>query len=193
MSVDTNYEVLRGVLSDFKPQGWAIEFGVFSGYSLAIIAEYMPVIGLDSFEGLPEDWRPNFPKGKFNTRRQASLGYELLPPANAMVVPGWFDETLPMLRKRGIPQLGLVHVDCDLYSSTVTALNGIADYIHPGTLVVFDEYHGYEGHEKHEMRAWGEFCAREGITAEQVACGPEEAAFRIEDIYVPGPADLGIV
>jgi hypothetical protein len=110
-----------------------------------------------------------------------------------MIVPGWFHETLPRLRDRGIPQLGLVHIDCDLYSSTITALNGIADYIHVGTIVVFDEFHGYEGHEEHEMRAWYEFCVQQGFTAQMVLSGPEEAAFMVEDIYVPGPADLGIV
>lgn len=188
MSIDTNYETLRHVLNEYKPTGWAMEFGVYSGVSLGIIAEHMPVIGLDSFKGLPEDWREGFSKGRFD------WGSDRLPHhRNAMIVPGWFNETLPWLRDRGIPQLGLVHIDCDLYSSTVTALNGIADYIHPGTYVVFDEFHGYEGHEEHEMRAWYEFCIKEGITAEMVASGPEEAAFLIHDIYHPGPTDLGIV
>jgi hypothetical protein len=188
MSVDTDYAVLRHILSVHEPKGWAIEFGVFSGTSLRLIAQHMPVIGLDSFDGLPENWRPGFGKGKFGT--QGVLPH--IGP-NAMIVPGWFHETLPRLRDRGIPQLGLVHIDCDLYSSTITALNGIADYIHVGTIVVFDEFHGYEGHEEHEMRAWYEFCVQQGVTAQMVLSGPEEAAFVVEDIYTPGPADLGIV
>ena len=41
MSADTNYELLQAVL-DQSPQGWAVEFGVYSGTSLRMIAEKMP-------------------------------------------------------------------------------------------------------------------------------------------------------
>ena len=54
MSIDTDYAVLRGVLPHVPEWGWAAEFGVYSGYSLDLIAAYKPVIGFDSFEGLPE-------------------------------------------------------------------------------------------------------------------------------------------
>lgn len=174
MSSDTGYRVLRHILNNHQPKGWAIEFGVYTGQSLRLIAEHMPVIGLDSFEGLPEDWRPGFPKGKFGTQR-------IIPhaPGNAMIVKGLFSDTLPVLVERGLPPLGLVHIDCDLYSSTVTALEGIKDAISPGTCVVFDEYHGYEGSEAHEAAAWQEFCQRYVVVAEQVAEGPQEAAFVI--------------
>lgn len=176
MSIDTDYEVLRKVLAENDLPGWAVEFGVYSGYSLDIIAERMPVIGLDSFEGLPEDWRPGFPKGKFRTPYPENV------PANAMLVHGWFEDTLPVLRERGIPQIGLIHIDCDLYSSTVTALNGMIDYMHPGTVVVFDEYHGYPGSEQHEEKAWQEFIATNLVTAEMILSGEQEAAFVIHDI-----------
>lgn len=181
MSIDTDYRTLRDVLL-MEPQGWAIEFGVFSGYSLGIIAERLPVIGLDSFEGLPEDWRPGFPKGKFDMSRDAVLGRDLLPPANAMIVPGWFKDTIPLLRQWGLPRIGLVHIDCDLYSSTVTALEGVLPWINPGTYVVFDEYHGYTGSEHHEEKAWKEFCARNTVLANTVAEGEQERAFVIQSI-----------
>lgn len=179
MSSDTGYATLREVLTDHQPGGWAIEFGVYTGQSLRLIADFMPVIGLDSFDGLPEDWREGFPKGKF----ALPLGGPQYPyHPNAMIVPGLFSDTLPGLVSRGLPQMGLVHIDCDLYSSTVTALDAMLPFIDVGTLVVFDEFHGYPGHENHEMRAWEEFCFDNLVTAEQIAEGPEEAAFRIEDI-----------
>jgi hypothetical protein len=177
MSIDTDYRVLRDVLLRNNPQGWAIEFGVWSGYSLAIIAEYMPVIGLDSFEGLPEDWREGFPKGKFDTH-----GSSLPLVANAMIVPGWFSKTIPSLRYRGMPHFGLVHIDCDLFTSTREALEGVRNNIGPGTYVVFDEYHGYPGSEQHEERAWKEFCARNMVLANTVAEGEQERAFVIQSI-----------
>ncbi len=174
MSIDTDYRTLRDVLF-LEPRGWAIEFGVYSGYSLELIAARMPVIGLDSFEGLPEDWRAGFPKGKFAVDR-------LPHTAGAMILPGLFDVTLPNLHKVGLPSLGLVHIDCDLYSSTVTALEGVLDYISPGTYVVFDEYHGYPGSEFHEEKAWKEFCARHMVLANTVAEGEQERAFVIQSI-----------
>lgn len=175
MSADTDYSVLRQILTHHAPFGWAIEFGVYTGYSTQIIAEHMPVIGLDCFTGLPEDWRPGFPKGKFADRKVLTK----VSRFNSLIVPGLFEDTLPALTERGLPDIGLVHIDCDLYSSTVTALNGIRKFLQVGTYVVFDEFHGYEGAEDHEQRAWEEFCADEKIITELVGAGEQEKAFRI--------------
>lgn len=186
MSIDTDYQVLRDVLAEHKPTGWAIEFGVYSGYSLAIIAEQMPVIGLDWFRGLPEDWREGFPKGTFEI---ADTDEAVLAVAttgivgpNRMIVPGLFEDTLPVLRERGLPPLGLVHIDCDLYSSTVTALEGIWEYLDVGTIVVFDEYHGYPGYQQHEAKAWAEFCTKYGVLYTMLATGEQERAFRVTKV-----------
>lgn len=178
MSADTGYRMLRRVLDQHQPQGWAIEFGVYTAHSLSIIAEHMPVIGLDSFDGLPEDWRPGFGKGKFATG--GVLKYA--QPFNSLLVRGLFHETLPGLVSRGLPEIGLVHIDCDLYSSTVTALHGIRTSLRPGTIVVFDEYHGYPGHEEHESKAWVEFCFDHEVRATQIDTDEQECAFRIDEI-----------
>lgn len=53
-----------------------------------------------------------------------------------------------------LPQrLGLLHVDCDLYSSTKTVFEHFKSNIRPGTIIVFDELLNFEGFEKHELRA----------------------------------------
>ena len=170
-----SYRVLKRVLDEYDPAGWAIEFGVYTGTSLRLIAEYMPVIGLDSFEGLPEDWRDGFEKGKF--RRPA-------PPAplNSMLVKGWFDDTVPMLARRGLPPLGLVHIDCDLYSSTRTALHGVGPFISRDTIIVFDEFRGYPGWENHEAKAFDEWCESYGIEVEEIDSEGEEAAFIVRSL-----------
>lgn len=178
MSIDTDYKVLRDVLIDHQPKGWAIEFGVYSGYSLAMIATHMPVIGLDSFEGLPEDWREGFPKGAFNDG--GILDHAQGHLANAMIVPGLFEDTLPELVARGLPPLGLIHIDCDLYSSTVTALEWLVDHLREGTLVVFDEYEGADFDD--EKRAWEEFTDGYGIWYEEIGRGNEERAFKITGV-----------
>lgn len=183
MSIETDYATLRRVIHEFAPAGWAAEFGVYTGYSLAIIAARMPVIGFDSFEGLPEDWRPGFPKGKFGRGDKPSLGLNLLPPANAMIVPGWFSDTAPTFP---FPELGLVHIDCDLYSSTVTALEAVTPYVGANTILVFDEYHSYPGAEDHEEAAFEEWRSHYGVTGQELVRGTgphaQEMAFVIEDI-----------
>ena len=46
-------------------------------------------VGFDSFEGLPEDWRPSTPRGWFKT-----TGPPAIDDARVSFVTGWFDETL---------------------------------------------------------------------------------------------------
>lgn len=184
MSIETDYATLRRVLHEHAgtiDNQWAVEFGVYSGYSLGIIAEHMPVIGFDSFEGLPEDWRPGFPKGTFTT-----AGLQIMPNANAMIVPGWFEDTVPTFP---FPPLGLVHIDCDLYSSTATALNAVMPYVDVDTIFVFDEFHSYPGADQHEEKAFDEWRMSYGVTCEMLAWGEgehaQEAAFQIIDIAGP--------
>lgn len=190
MSIDTDYAVLRSVLTGSPRKGvrtpnpgpdphggWAAEFGVYSGYSLNIIADHMPVIGFDSFEGLPEDWRPGFPKGKF------AKGFSLknntgLVGINRMIVPGWFEDST---RGFPFPRLNLVHIDCDLYSSTVTALRAVTPYVGPGTIFVFDEYCGYPGWTEHESKAWAEWTERHMAHVSVIAEGGEEKAFVLDE------------
>ncbi len=52
--------VLKHCLGLVDTTGIALEFGVAGGATLNLIAQRMPVVGFDSFEGLPEAWRPRF-------------------------------------------------------------------------------------------------------------------------------------
>lgn len=162
--------VLRTVL-DLVPSGTAVEFGVGNGESTHIIADRMPVVGFDSGEGLPEDWRPEYPKG--------SLAFEIPSVENATLVKGWFDDTLPGYDFGALGYIGLVHLDADLYSSTKEALTHIGPYLRPGCYVVFDEFHGYPGSENHEFRAWKEFADETGIGWTVIGHGDQPWAIRI--------------
>lgn len=182
MSIETDYATLRRVLHEHNPQGWAVEFGVYSGYSLAIIAEHMPVIGFDSFEGLPEDWREGFPKGAFSLTEAPGIRAGF-PPLNSMLVKGWFEDTTPTFP---FPDLGLIHIDCDLYSSTVTALDAVTDHVGVSTILVFDEFHSYPGAEDHEERAFNEWLAMTGFEVAPLVAGvgenAQESAFQIRSL-----------
>lgn len=153
-------EILEYALSLAPPDGMALEFGVFSGTTLKTIAnarkDNKQVFGFDSFQGLPEDWRPNWPTGTFGT--------EQLPEVpGAELVVGWFDETLPDFLSVHPAPVAFLHMDADLYSSTVTVLEHVGPRLRPGTVILFDEYFNYPGWEQHEHRAWQEFVAKSGI------------------------------
>lgn len=156
-------------------QGTALEFGVAGGLSLRRIVAAMPpgsrVVGFDSFEGLPEHWRDGFGVGAFRSVPPVVPGAEL--------VVGLYDQTLP---EWSVPDdVTLVHVDCDLYSSTRTVLAHIGPHLKPGCLIVFDEYHGYPGSEDHEEKAWREWADGSGVGWSEVAAGPEQLLVRIEE------------
>jgi hypothetical protein len=133
------------------PTGICIELGVMNSRSLRILRNYFPgdIYGCDSFEGLPEEWRPGFPAGSFATQPQYIEGTTLIIGLFQDTFPEW----LPTLTK----PVTLIHVDCDLYSSTIYALNAIEPYMAHGVVILFDEYHNYPGWEDHEHKAFQEF------------------------------------
>lgn len=187
MSIDTQYAVLRKIIEQVpsirNTDQTIAEFGVYSGYSLALLSSSCPnasLHGFDSFEGLPEDWRPGFPAGSFGDK--GILQYMPEVPENVTLHKGWFEETVGALFEPDIQPLALLHIDCDLYSSTVTALEASRHLLREGTLVVFDEYQGYPGWEDHEAKAWTEFCHRHGIVSMTAAQEGEERAFVISRI-----------
>ena len=146
-AISEHYALLAHTLTTRKPTGVALEFGVATGESLRIIAAHMKAIGFDSFTGLPEDWRDGYPKGSFACP----------PPTipNTRLVIGSFADTLSGFH---FPDnIGLVHIDCDLHSSTETVLAHLGSHLKPGCCIVFDEFHGYDGAEDHEQRAWREY------------------------------------
>jgi hypothetical protein len=105
------------------------------------------LIGFDSFEGLPEDWRPGLGMGHFATGQPPDID----DPRVRFVV-GWFDQTLPCFVAPEHDQL-IINIDSDLYSSSITVLNWATPLLQPGTLIYFDEYPDRD----HEMRALVEY------------------------------------
>ncbi len=136
-----------------KVSGCVCEFGVFSGYTLRLLADVLPekpVYGFDSFEGLPVDWRPGFGKGAFKTPipkfKQDNISLRI----------GWFDKTVPAFVQELLEaerKISFLHIDCDLYVSTKCVFEGLLDLCSPGAVIVFDEYFNYPGWEEHEHRA----------------------------------------
>lgn len=132
--------------------GDILEFGVFDGKSINRMADLWPdraLYGFDSFEGLPEDWD----LGSKIYRKQTKWAMKTLPPVreNVSLIKGFFDQTLPQWWEQNRCDIALLHVDCDLYSSTKTVLDTVNDGIRPGTIIRLDdlidfrEFENYEG------------------------------------------------
>jgi hypothetical protein len=165
--------VLCHVLDEVQPGGFALEFGVAEGNSLPVIAARMPVVGFDSWEGLPEKWGP-YPPGS------RACPIPEVPP-NAGLVAGWFADTLPRF-DFGSVEIGLVHFDADLYSSTATVLDYVGPHLKPGCCLVFDEWHGSDWCEEHEQRAWREYAERTGVTWDVIGHDQEAWAIRLDRV-----------
>ncbi|WP_433267215.1 class I SAM-dependent methyltransferase [Actinosynnema sp. CS-041913] len=152
------HATLEHALSLVERDGMALEFGVYAGTTLKIIAdarERRDVYGFDSFKGLPEHWRSGFPAGMF--------GVDDLPDVpGAELVVGWFDESLPGFLEEHPGPVAFLHVDCDLYSSAKTVLDLVGPRLVDGSVIVFDEYFNFPGWREHEHRAWTEYAERTG-------------------------------
>lgn len=132
-----------------EKRGLWLEFGVYKGASLRRMAEgrgEARVVGFDSFRGLPEAWHgnPGNPAGAFALESPPEV-------PGAELVVGLFDATLPAFPLDA--PVTLLHVDCDIYPSTVTVLTHIIPHLALGSLVVFDELIAYESYENHEIKA----------------------------------------
>ena len=177
---------LRHALAACEAGGLYLEFGVFTGRSITIIAEALgdetPVHGFDSFEGLPEDWIEGEGKGAYDAGGR-------LPevPDNVWLHPGWFDDSLPVFLRQQKGPVAFANIDCDIYSSTRSVLDLLAPRLGPGSVLVFDEYFAYPGWRDHEYRAFQEFAAERGLGYRYLALSPftRQATLRLE------PAEKG--
>ncbi|KAF4759236.1 hypothetical protein FOZ63_033043 [Perkinsus olseni] len=142
-------------------EGLILDFGVATGSVTRYIAGELKgrkMYGFDSFKGLPNDWLPAqgvIPKSAMGAFAQAKLP-EM--PDNVELVVGLFDDTLPAFADSYRDEtIALLHVDCDLYESTVSIFKNVGHMIVPGTIIVFDELFDYPQYAEHELKAFFEF------------------------------------
>ncbi len=156
----TRVALMKACLSHVPPTGLILEFGVYKGASINRLGEHFQhraVYGFDSFEGLREPW-------VFGEAGQFADAAGQLPtvPANVTLVKGWFEDTLPQFLAEHPGPVALLHVDCDLYSSTACILRLLTDRIVAGTVILFDELVGYPGWQEGEYKAFREWAEATG-------------------------------
>lgn len=175
---DTQRELLDYALSQTRVSGHYLEFGVFSGGTIRHIARRKPGVaihGFDSFQGLPDAW------SGFNLGQGAFTRGGRLPrvPRNVTLHQGWFSDTIPAWLAQHDGPVAFVHIDCDIYASTVDILSGLAGRLQPGTIILFDEYFNYPGWRQHEFRAWQEFTTAHEIIYEYAGYARQQVMVRI--------------
>ena len=157
-------QLVKYALDQVSKDGLHLEFGVGRGKSMRWIASAVDgtVHGFDSFEGIQEHWNGN-PIGAFSQKRMPKV------PDNVAFHVGYFDATLPDFLAGHTDAIAFLHVDCDLYSSTVTIFDALGDRLQPGAIVLFDEYYNFHRWQQHEFRAFQEFVQKSGVEYEYIA------------------------
>lgn len=117
------------------------EFGVCSGYSFKLWLEKnknegSSFYGFDTFEGLPEAYghykagEMNFPIESLNiTDKRAKLH------------KGLFQDTLiPFLESYSSSNRKIIHMDADIFSSTLFVFSQMHRFLNSGDIIMFDEF-----------------------------------------------------
>ncbi len=118
-----------------------LEFGVASGASYKWWLQHnrhgdSRFYGFDTFEGLPEKWG-HFDKGAMSFKME-TLGID---DPRASFYKGLFQDTLvPFLEQYKSPRRKLIHLDADLFSSTLFVLTQFYRFLNDGDIILFDEF-----------------------------------------------------
>ncbi len=161
---EKHQQLVKYALNRVEPAGLYLEFGVGRGKSMRWIAPEVDgtVHGFDSFEGIQEHWNGN-PIGAFAQKQRPKV------PNNVEFHVGYFDATLPGFLASRTDPIAFLHVDCDLYSSTVTIFDLLGERLQPGSIILFDEYYNFHRWQQHEFKAFREFVEKSGLSYEYIA------------------------
>jgi O-methyltransferase len=119
-----------------------LEFGVYQGESIKEFSRLNQhpssrFFGFDSFEGLPEDWFEGFGKGAFNLEGKVPD----IDDSRVSFVKGLFQQTLPNFLKGYVRNNRIViHIDADLYTSTLFLLVNVHNILKSGDIIIFDDF-----------------------------------------------------
>ena len=169
-----NYLRVAGDGGKLLPQTY-FEFGCHSGrtFSAAINAtKFLKMrdfacYAFDSFQGLPKTTEADgyFEEGTFYTSESSfrsivrrTTGVNL---ATQNVIKGFYSQSLTEGLSNELPKIGVLHIDVDLYSSTVEVLDFSKDLLVNGSVILFDDYYCYSPNPPAgELRALEEFLER---------------------------------
>lgn len=158
-----------------QPIGDYLEFGVCRGASMLAMDGALNqlsmadvrLFGFDSFEGLPQEaadqddgvWQPGWFDAdlKLTIDRLSRAGVDW---RRTFLIQKWFSDLTPEVRgAHDMTKAGVIMVDCDIYSSTLEALDWCEPLIGRRCVVVFDDWNSFDLANKGlgEAKAFQEF------------------------------------
>jgi hypothetical protein len=157
-----------------------LEFGVAGGHSFKwwvsnIKSKDSRFFGFDTFSGLPENWG-YFKKGDMSANDE-------FPDVNddrCQFLKGIFQETVPNFLKDFKTDLRkVIHMDADIYSSTLFALTMIGPFLNKDDIIIFDEFNV----PLHEFKAFTEFISSYYVKVKVIGAVNNyyQTAFKIEE------------
>jgi len=159
--------LLESIVPQIPPDGDLAEFGVFDGAITRFMRPRFPnrrYHAFDSFRGVPEAMSLAVHQYSFDLDGKIPD----LPP-NTTIHAGWFEDTIPMWRERFGGSIAWAYIDCDLYESVCTVLEGLSDRIKPGTILSYDDWYNFPNWKQHSYRATQEWTKRTGIKLRPLA------------------------
>jgi hypothetical protein len=160
-----------GLRLSMPVRGSVVEFGVAEGHSTRTIERVVRrhdrsgrfgrptkrIYAFDSFKGLRE---------KFENLEPGSFACEPPQIPGVTIVNGYFEDTLSPELAREVGQVSFAHLDADLYSSTLCALDWLTPLLVTGSLLLFDEY---LGENQSEQRAFEDWSGQRDVHTIQIA------------------------
>src|SRR5579863_4153609 len=175
-------------VNDCSVEGDIAEFGCMTGRTATVISGALASFKskkklhlFDSFEGLPKtsggvdsgsihvqrgDWAPGTCKGISPTALKKKCR-RYLGGDQLFIYEGWFSETMPTIPPSTV--FAMLHVDCDLYQSTMDVLDYLFSHkmVARGAIILFDDWNcNWASNEQGERKAWRELVAKYAIDAE---------------------------
>jgi hypothetical protein len=157
-----------------------LEFGVSQGHSFKWWVEHIRnenshFVGFDTFSGLPEKWGI-FEKGVMSVDGAVPQ----IDDPRCEFVKGLFQATLPaFLRNYHWSLRKVIHLDADIYSSTLFVLTSLAPLLKKDDILIFDEFNV----PLHEFKAYLEFSNSYYIRSEMIGAVNNyfQVAFKIKE------------
>lgn len=146
MGVDEAYMIRAAVLQTAKVEGDIAEVGVYRGGTARIICEAKgnrPLHLFDTFEGLPEPGEIDsaFRRGEYACSLESVRQY-LKGFADVRFYKGLFPGTAEPAK---LHKFSFVHLDVDLYESTMAALDFFYPRMDPGAVIISHDYVTFPG------------------------------------------------
>ena len=164
---DKRYDLYKYIIESEKlDEICYLEFGVSQGHSLRWWLQHnkntnSKFYGFDTFTGLPEKW------GHFDQGTMSIEGDTLkINDGRCELIKGLFQDTLQkFLKNFKNPSRKIIHLDADIYSSTLFVLTNIAPFLKKDDLILFDEFTV----PLHEFKAFYDFTNSYYINVEMIA------------------------